>query len=126
MIKYRGNKLAALLALLAASTVAHAATAATGTAAAPAAPSTPAAPKLADQVAAILPLCASCHGIDGISSVGLYPNLAGQKPEYLAKQLRDFKAARRDDAVMRPMAEPLDDAAIEALSRHFGTMPGAH
>lgn len=81
--------------------------------------------KPADQLAAILPLCASCHGVDGISSVGLYPNLAGQKPEYLAKQLRDFKAGLREDAVMRPMAEPLDDASIDALSRHFGTMSGA-
>ncbi|MBV8156979.1 MAG: cytochrome c [Dyella sp.] len=79
-------------------------------------------PKLDAKVSAILPLCASCHGIDGISSVGLYPNLAGQKPEYLAKQLHDFKAGRREDAVMRPMAEPLDDAAIEALSQHFGAM----
>ena len=109
MIKYRWNRLAAVFAMVGASTAAQA---------------TGAAQKLTDQVAAILPLCASCHGVDGISSVGLYPNLAGQKPEYLAKQLRDFKTARRDDAVMRPMAEPLDDAAIEALSRHFGTMPG--
>ncbi|ABF10202.1 cytochrome c553 [Cupriavidus metallidurans] len=76
-------------------------------------------PKLDEKVKAILPLCASCHGIDGISSVGLYPNLSGQKPEYLAKQLHDFKAGRRNDPVMRPMAEPLDDAAIDALSRYF-------
>lgn len=124
MIKSRWNKPAALLALMTAAMTVHAATSAT--AATPSAPTGPAAQKLPDQVAAILPLCASCHGVDGISSVALYPNLAGQKPEYLAKQLRDFKAARRDDAVMRPMAEPLDDAAIEALSRHFGTMPGAH
>ncbi|MDT6964704.1 c-type cytochrome [Cupriavidus sp. SZY C1] len=81
--------------------------------------------KPADKLAAILPMCATCHGVDGISSVGLYPNLAGQKAEYLAKQLRDFKAGRRDDAVMRPMAEPLDDAAIDALSRHFGAMRAA-
>ncbi|SDP82097.1 Cytochrome c553 [Ralstonia sp. 25mfcol4.1] len=120
MIKSRWNRLAALLALMTAAMTVHAAPSA-----AAAAPSAPAAPKLTDQVAAILPLCASCHGVDGISSVALYPNLAGQKPEYLAKQLRDYKAARRDDAVMRPMAEPLDDAAIEALSRHFGAMPGA-
>ena len=80
------------------------------------------APKLDEKVSAILPLCASCHGIDGISSVGLYPNLAGQKPEYLAKQLHDFKAGRRNDPVMRPMAEPLGDAAIEALSRYFSVV----
>ncbi|RZT32511.1 c-type cytochrome [Cupriavidus agavae] len=78
--------------------------------------------KLSDGVAALLPMCAACHGIDGVSSIGLYPNLAGQKPEYVAKQLRDFKSGQRSDAVMRPMAEPLSDDMIEALSRHFGTM----
>jgi cytochrome c553 len=77
--------------------------------------------KLDEKVSAILPLCASCHGIDGISSVGLYPNLAGQQPEYLAKQLHDFKTGRRQDPVMRPIAEPLDDATIGVLSRYFST-----
>jgi len=105
MIVFRLNRGTVLLAVLAASGSVYAE-----------------APKLNEKVSAILPLCASCHGIDGVSSVGLYPNLAGQKPEYLAKQLRDFKAGRREDPVMRPMAEPLDDAAIEALSRHFGAM----
>lgn len=78
-----------------------------------------------DKLAAILPMCATCHGVDGVSSVGGYPNLAGQKHEYLAKQLRDFRSGQRNDVVMRPMAEPLDDALIDALSRHFGQMPGA-
>lgn len=115
MTRYRAigaKAMAVLLTIAAAVTSVHAAASATTN-------------ELSSQVAAILPLCASCHGVDGISGVGLYPNLAGQKPEYLAKQLHDFKAGRREDAVMRPMAEPLDDAAIEALSQHFGKMPGA-
>lgn len=80
---------------------------------------------LDEKVSTIVPMCAACHGIDGVSSVGLYPNLAGQKPEYLAKQLEDFKAGRRKDPVMGPMAEPLDDAAIKALAAHFGKMAAA-
>ncbi|MEN7531766.1 MULTISPECIES: cytochrome c [unclassified Cupriavidus] len=80
--------------------------------------------KLDDNLSSIVPLCAACHGIDGISSVGMYPHLAGQNAEYLAKQLRDFRSGDRQDAVMRPMAEPLSDAAIDALARHFGAMGG--
>ena len=78
--------------------------------------------KLDENLSSIMPLCASCHGIDGISSVGMYPHLAGQNAEYLAKQLRDFRSGERQDAVMRPMAEPLSDAAIDALARHFDAM----
>jgi len=110
MTKMWGRRFGTVLGMLVAIGSAHAASDANGQ-------------KLDDRVAAIVPMCAACHGGDGISSVPLYPNLAGQKPEYLAKQLRDFKAGRRDDIVMRPMAEPLDDKAIDALSKHFGAMP---
>ncbi len=77
----------------------------------------------APEVAAILPLCASCHGIDGISSEGLYPNLAGQKVEYLVKQLDDFKQRQRTDPVMNSMAEPLDAALIRALADYYASRP---
>lgn len=112
MIEFRWNQLAFSLALLGASGSVYAAAGGKS------------AQQPDEKISAILPLCASCHGIDGKSSVGLYPHLAGQQPEYLAKQLRDFKAGRREDPVMRPLAEPLDDASIDALSRHFGAMPG--
>ncbi|WP_341648216.1 cytochrome c [Thauera humireducens] len=81
----------------------------------------PAAP--APDVAAILPLCAGCHGVDGISSEGLYPNLAGQKDAYLIKQLEDFKQRRRTDPVMNSMAEPLDAALIKALASYYASRP---
>ncbi|MCV2216652.1 c-type cytochrome [Thauera sp. Sel9] len=77
----------------------------------------------APEVAAILPLCASCHGIDGISSEGLYPNLAGQKVEYLVKQLDDFKQRQRTDPVMNAMAEPLAPELIKALADYYASRP---
>ena len=36
-------------------------------------------------------VCAACHAADGNSAGGAYPKLAGQHPEYLVKQLKDFK-----------------------------------
>ena len=42
--------------------------------------------QLSAQASSMLPLCASCHGLEGVSSEGMYPNLAGQKVEYLVKQ----------------------------------------
>ncbi len=52
-------------------------------------------------------VCASCHGADGNSSSGNFPNLAGQTWRYIYVQLKDFKEGRRKDPVMSPMAAPL-------------------
>jgi cytochrome c553 len=35
--------------------------------------------------------CAACHNVDGNSTIESNPKLAGQHPEYLVKQLADFK-----------------------------------
>ncbi|TMG78892.1 MAG: c-type cytochrome, partial [Betaproteobacteria bacterium] len=36
-------------------------------------------------------ICAACHGADGNSPTPANPKLAGQIPEYLQKQLANFK-----------------------------------
>ncbi len=51
--------------------------------------------------------CAACHGTDGNSPVGNFPNLAGQTWRYIYMQLKDYKEGRRKDPVMSPMAAPL-------------------
>lgn len=67
-------------------------------------------------------MCGACHGSTGISAVPIYPNLAGQKAPYLAKQLRDFKSGERKDPVMSSMAMALSDADIENLSAYFSSL----
>ncbi len=44
-------------------------------------------------------VCAACHGAAGQSAIPANPNLAGQIPEYIAKQLMNFKAADGKPAV---------------------------
>jgi len=68
-------------------------------------------------------LCMTCHGSNGVSVMEDFPNLAGQKPTYLKKQLRDFRDGNRKDPVMTNMAAPLDDEVIEALAEYFSTAP---
>lgn len=65
--------------------------------------------------------CAYCHGIDGISASSRFPHLAGQRPEYLAKQLRDFASGRRanDDQAMKAQAEALGNEEVEQIVAHF-------
>lgn len=64
-------------------------------------------------------LCAACHGPDGNSVNPAWPNLAGQHPEYLIKQLKDFKSGARKNAQMAPMAAPLSDADMDSIAAWF-------
>lgn len=49
--------------------------------------------------------CAACHGVDGNSPANpLWPKLAGQSPEYIQKQIADFKGGVRQDPLMAPQA----------------------
>lgn len=46
-------------------------------------------------------MCIVCHGADGISPVNAFPDLAGQWPQYLLKELHNFKSKKRDDPLAR-------------------------
>ncbi len=67
-------------------------------------------------------MCAACHGPNGISVAPVYPNLAGQKEQYIIKQLKAFKDGTRKDPLMSPMAAPLTDADVENLAAHFSSL----
>ncbi len=66
--------------------------------------------------------CAACHGVNGIGIIALYPNLAGQKNEYLAAQLRAFRAGDRTSPIMSPMATRLTDVDIENLAAYYSAL----
>ena len=61
-------------------------------------------------------ICASCHGADGNSGAPVNPKLAQQHPEYLVKQLQEFKAGRRQNAIMQAMAAQLTDAEMRNIA----------
>ena len=72
--------------------------------------------------------CLACHGPMGNSVVPMWPKLAGQHPEYLQKQLMDFKANNRANEQMTPMAMPLSDQDVADLAAYFAAQqqsPGA-
>lgn len=64
-------------------------------------------------------VCAACHAVDGNSVVTLNPKLAGQHPEYLQKQLMEFKSGKRANAVMSGMAAGLTDDEMKELATYF-------
>jgi cytochrome c553 len=66
--------------------------------------------------------CGACHGSAGISTNPMWPNLAGQKEIYLAKQMRDFKSQTRKDPVMVGMAKNLSDDDINNLAAYYASL----
>jgi cytochrome c553 len=71
--------------------------------------------KMATQV------CAACHGADGNSAITLNPNLAGQYPEYITKQLKNFKSGERKNAVMGGIVATLSAEDMVDLGVYFGS-----
>lgn len=66
--------------------------------------------------------CAACHGAEGISANDLWPNLAGQKPGYLTKQMKAFRDGDRKDPMMSPMSATLTDEDIANLTAYFSSL----
>ncbi len=68
-------------------------------------------------------VCGTCHGPQGNSTYPKYPRLAGQSANYLAAQLKAFRAQGRGDpdaiGYMWGMAAELDDSTIEALASYY-------
>jgi cytochrome c553 len=54
-------------------------------------------------------VCVACHAADGNSTTPANPKIARQHPEYLIKQLQEFKSGKRDNAVMKGFASALSD-----------------
>ena len=60
--------------------------------------------------------CVACHGADGNSGTPANPKLAQQHPEYLVKQLQEFKSGKRANAVMMGMASVLSNDDMRNVS----------
>lgn len=69
-------------------------------------------------------MCAGCHGADGngVASNSLWPKLASQIPEYIAKQLTDFKSGARKDPIMSGMAATLSGTDVKNVAAYFASL----
>jgi len=85
------------------------------------APQAAAKPDLAKGEASYGAVCASCHGADGNSGSPANPKLAQQHPEYLVKQLQEFKSGKRANAIMSGMSASLSDQDMKNIGAWLGT-----
>jgi cytochrome c553 len=61
-------------------------------------------------------VCVACHAADGNSNTPVNPKLARQHPEYLVKQLQEFKSGKRENAVMKGFASTMSDADMRNVA----------
>ncbi len=73
-------------------------------------------PDLVKGEAAYAAVCAACHAADGNSTVTIQPKLANQHPEYLVKQLEEFKSGKRKNPVMQGFAATLTPEDMRNMS----------
>ena len=90
-------------------------------AAAPAAAPAPAKLDLTQGSAKFAAVCAACHGADGNSGTPANPKLAQQHPEYLVKQLQEFKNGKRPSPVMQGFAAQLSDSDMKNIAYWAGS-----
>jgi cytochrome c553 len=64
-------------------------------------------------------VCVACHGPMGNSINPVWPSLAGQHPEYIYKQLMDFKSGARVNDMMSPQVLTLEEQDFRNLAAYF-------
>ena len=65
--------------------------------------------------------CQACHVADGSRGAPANPILQGQHPEYLVKQLTEFKSGKRANAIMKGMAAPLADDDMKHIAAFYAS-----
>ncbi len=66
-------------------------------------------------------VCAACHTADGSRGSPANPIIAGQHPEYLAKQLSEFKSGKRNNPIMKGFASTLSDVDMLNVTAFYAT-----
>ena len=77
---------------------------------------------------ALAQVCAACHTADGSRGSPANPILQGQHPEYLVKQLQEFKSGKRNNAIMKGFAANLSDEDMKHIAAFYAgktAKPGA-
>lgn len=81
-------------------------------------------PDVAKGAALFGQVCVACHAADGNSTTPVNPKLAQQHPEYLIKQLQEFKSGKRDNAVMKGFAGTMSDADMRNVAYWLASQKG--
>ena len=79
----------------------------------------------AKQGEALTATCLACHGSDGNSLAGSFPNIAGQNEAYLYKQLVDIQTGARSAMLMTGILDGLTSQNLEDLAAYYASQTPA-
>jgi len=65
--------------------------------------------------------CVACHGANG-EGVAPNPGLAGKTEDQLIQAMKDYKSGKRENAVMKAFASPLNDQDIANLAAYYASL----
>ncbi len=83
----------------------------------------PAKPDLVKGEASFTAVCVACHAADGNSAIAANPKLSQQHPEYLIKQLQEYKSGKRNNAIMKGFATALSDDDMKNIAYWVASKP---
>lgn len=66
--------------------------------------------------------CQTCHGMDGVATIAMVPNLSGQRRDYIIIQLQAYRAGQRQHAQMNIIAQMLSDDDIENVAEWYSAI----
>jgi len=69
--------------------------------------------------------CASCHGVNGVSTTQDVPHIAGQRPAYLYLALKEYQSGARSNESMRNAIKFLSDDALVKVAAYFASLDPA-
>jgi cytochrome c553 len=65
--------------------------------------------------------CVGCHGANG-QGVPPNPALKGKTEDELVEAMKDYKSGKRNNAVMKAFAAPLNNQDIENLAAYYASL----
>lgn len=66
-------------------------------------------------------VCAACHGVTGTATTAIFPNLAGQRAEYLYWELVEYKRGAQPESPMTPLAAGLSEQDMRDLAAYYAS-----
>jgi cytochrome c553 len=80
-------------------------------------------PDLVKGAATFAAVCVACHAADGNSAIAANPKLAQQHPQYLVKQLQEYKSGKRKNPIMQGFAAALSDDDMRNIAYWVASRP---
>lgn len=76
--------------------------------------------------ASLVAVCSACHGQDGNSPAGSFPNIAGQNEQYLLKQLMDVQSGDREIVTMTGLLDNYSQTDLENIAAFYASKERAY